>query len=102
MGQSYTVLRGFTMNKIETWLKKKAKAYIKKGGMVCPICGSSNISGGSFDMEEAGIYQYCVCFDCDSEWTDMYRLQTVTIEHYDEKHKPKNIKTDPNRSFNGG
>lgn len=81
---------------IDTWLNKKTKDYIKKGGVVCPICGSDNISAGTFDMEDDGIYQYCVCFNCDSEWTDFYGLQNVTIEHYDQNYIPKNIKRNPN------
>jgi len=49
--------------------------YVARGGSVCPVCKSDNVSGGPLESDGGGsAYASCVCEACGAEWTDYYRL----------------------------
>jgi transcription elongation factor Elf1 len=48
--------------------------YVGKLGLQCPHCHSTNISGGEVNIDAGTATQVIVCFDCDSEWLDVYNL----------------------------
>jgi transposase-like protein len=49
-------------------------AYVAAGGNLCPYCGSTDISGGSFTVDGPTAHQEVSCSECDEEWTDTYTL----------------------------
>ena len=55
----------------------EAKNYVKKGGASCPHCGSGDIEGGSFDMDEGQVSQDLSCNACNGAWRDIYTLTDV-------------------------
>lgn len=47
----------------------------------CPVCGSENVDGGPFDVEQGECYQSCHCDECGSSWNDRYKFDScVDIE----------------------
>ncbi|MFK3740918.1 hypothetical protein [Massilia sp. TN1-12] len=48
--------------------------YASIGGSCCPYCKSTQIAGGSVDVNAGGAYQEVSCGACDKEWTDTYAL----------------------------
>jgi hypothetical protein len=52
--------------------------YLACGGVQCPSCGSTDISGSQFDVIEGACWQNITCQECGAEWTDEYELTTVT------------------------
>ena len=48
--------------------------YVAAGGTICPFCGSSNIEGGSFEINAGYAAQDVVCLACEREWQDSYIL----------------------------
>jgi len=58
--------------------QEQSRKYIEQSGVNCPHCNSSNIEGGSMDMNAGNIYQNIWCNDCQEEWTDEYALVGVT------------------------
>lgn len=48
--------------------------YIANGGTKCPVCGSEDIEGDSFDVDAGSAAQRIDCNDCNSYWIDDYRL----------------------------
>ncbi len=48
------------------------KEYVDKGGVICPSCGSHNISADEFDPESCSVS--VECSDCGSQWNDVYKL----------------------------
>ena len=56
---------------------KQAKKYLEQRGRSCPLCGSSDIEGGSMDFEPGEIAQRISCHECDDRWTDVYKLAAV-------------------------
>ena len=48
--------------------------YVAAGGTICPFCGSSNIEGGSFEINAGYAAQDVVCLKCEREWQDSYIL----------------------------
>lgn len=44
--------------------------------MVCPVCGSSEVTGDSWEMDAAAAqsWQEVSCDDCGSSWEDVYRF----------------------------
>ncbi len=48
--------------------------YVKKGGGVCPKCHSSEIEGGSVEIDGACASQGVNCLACEATWTDVYHL----------------------------
>lgn len=54
--------------------QEKINEYVRRGGSVCPYCGSRDLEAGS--MEADGNYSWCVvdCNHCHAQWHDSYRL----------------------------
>lgn len=48
--------------------------YVRSLGVVCPVCQSDNITGGDITVNEGFVLQDVYCSDCESEWTDRYKL----------------------------
>ena len=44
--------------------QEQSRKYIEQSGVNCPHCNSSNIEGGSMDMNAGNIYQNIWCNDC--------------------------------------
>ena len=53
---------------------KQAMKYLEQRGRSCPLCGSSDIEGGSMDFESGEIAQRISCHECNERWTDVYKL----------------------------
>lgn len=49
--------------------------YALSGGVICPVCESTNLSGCGVDIEEGIATQAVMCLDCDADWTDVYHLK---------------------------
>ena len=57
------------------------------GNSHCPVCGSPDCEGGNIEVFEGGCRQPCKCFNCDSEWNDIYEFaQCGDIWLGDEKY----------------
>jgi hypothetical protein len=54
--------------------REKRKEYLKASGSFCINCGSGNISAGRIESEAREAWQSVVCYDCGSEWNDIFRL----------------------------
>jgi transposase-like protein len=48
--------------------------YAAAGGNCCPYCRSTQVEGGSIDVDGPRASQRVWCLDCDEEWTDTYVL----------------------------
>lgn len=49
--------------------------YVKRGGLACPYCESTDVeTSGMMDCDVGVAWQSIVCNDCDEEWTDQYSL----------------------------
>lgn len=57
-------------------IKQRAEAYLT-GSCECIFCGSDNITGDQWDLNGDQVSQNIFCNDCEREWTDFYRLETV-------------------------
>lgn len=55
----------------------RLKTYLSCEGGACPICGSTDLSGGSIDLEGGAVYQEVTCQACEAHWTDCYHLANV-------------------------
>ena len=51
------------------------KEYVERGGCFCPFCRSSDISGDSVEVDDAGARQEVICNSCERSWTDYYELK---------------------------
>jgi hypothetical protein len=49
------------------------KQYLKNP-TICPVCRSSDISGGQVDVDMGSCWQEIECEDCGAKWTDIYKL----------------------------
>ena len=58
--------------------EKQAKKYVAEGGVNCPVCGSDQVEGDSFDADQGNAWQNVRCHDCGESWTDEYRLTGIT------------------------
>ena len=54
--------------------REKRREYIKAAGSFCINCGSGNISAGKIESERREAWQAVQCYDCGSEWNDIFRL----------------------------
>lgn len=45
----------------------------------CPNCDSNQIEGGSFEVDRHGVWQDITCNNCETTWTDHYKLSGVSI-----------------------
>ena len=57
-------------------LKKK---YLDSGGSICPYCESSQIEGGSIEIDGQQAWQKVSCLDCEKDWDDIYNLVDVDL-----------------------
>jgi transposase-like protein len=49
--------------------------YMDGGGAKCPVCGSEDIrSGSGLEAQGRWVSQNVWCYDCNSEWVDIYDL----------------------------
>lgn len=55
-------------------LSKNVQDYVDKCGSYCPACHSTQIEGGSIDIESTDAIQEKGCNDCEASWNDLYRL----------------------------
>lgn len=53
---------------------EQKKEYVENDGCYCPYCSSSNIT--TTDLLENN-RQPVICYNCKSEWTDVYALVGV-------------------------
>jgi transposase-like protein len=56
---------------------EQKQAFIKAGGVCCPLCGSSNIEGGFIEVDAGRATQRITCPDCGRHWTDVYCLTEI-------------------------
>ena len=76
--------------------------YIKSGGVICPFCGSGDLTGSMFESDDSCAWQYVQCDKCDKGWNDVYNLDDIDSEDLNEeehetmtkptKKKPKKTK----------
>jgi hypothetical protein len=57
---------------------EQIKQYLATRGVKCLFCLSSDIEGGSVEIDNGGAYQPINCLACDETWTDSYKLTGVT------------------------
>ena len=48
--------------------------YVENSGMLCPYCGSEDISAGDCGIDGLLVSIDVECHDCEKEWLDMYDL----------------------------
>jgi len=53
--------------------------YVKNGGRNCPRCGSINLEGGPWEVNESGGTQEIFCVDCKLAWLDEYKLNGIHV-----------------------
>ena len=54
---------------------EQSAAYVKSGGLKCPLCGSSDITGdGQVELDAGHAWQNVRCSLCGAEWIDCYDL----------------------------
>ena len=54
--------------------RTKRKEYLEAAGSFCINCWSGNISAGKIESEGREAWQSVQCYDCGSEWNDIFRL----------------------------
>ena len=64
------------MNKKKKKVEKPMSSakYLKEDGSCCPVCGSWNITSGTFDSDGTGVWCDVTCESCGTVWTDVYEL----------------------------
>lgn len=50
------------------------KQYVLHGGGKCPVCRSTNITGGEVNVDAGTASQEISCGECDATWNDVYKL----------------------------
>lgn len=55
------------------------KEYLKKGGNLCPFCGSDEITGGPVEIDGACALQEVSCLFCGAVWWDSFLLAGYRI-----------------------
>ena len=48
--------------------------YVENSGMLCPYCGSEDISAGDCGIDGLLVSIDVECHDCEKEWLDIYAL----------------------------
>lgn len=61
------------MSQFRRKIPKTDEEYVEAPGE-CPFCESTNIEGGSIDIEGDICVQPIHCMNCDGQWNDIYRL----------------------------
>lgn len=60
------------------WLNPLMKTmYLKRRGLYCPACGSSDIEGRAVEVEHGTCQQVVSCNDCLKYWVDIYKLNDI-------------------------
>ena len=57
-----------------------SKEYVKKEGLICPFCGSTNVhENSSVDRSDGTtFYQDIICLNCEKEWQDIFTLTSYS------------------------
>lgn len=58
--------------------EEQKQQYVADGGIKCPGCESEDIVGDDISVEEGVATQEMSCNTCNLEWTDVYRLVSIT------------------------
>ncbi len=59
--------------------QQQLKAYVKRGGTGCPVCGSTaDIEGQSMDFDKGMCIQEIICLEEDGERHVWYNTYTLT------------------------
>ncbi len=51
--------------------------YLEGGGVECPYCGHTALSGGYVEVEGGEASQKVSCNECNREWYDVYTLTGI-------------------------
>jgi hypothetical protein len=57
--------------------QEQKKVYIENTGNICPFCKSTDITGGSVNIEGREARQEVWCNECHGQWRDVYTLAFV-------------------------
>lgn len=72
------------LNKDEPWNPLHGFAtqeqFRARGEDSCPVCGCTDIDGGSIDVEDKTCSQPISCLDCEASWTTHYQLTGYTLD----------------------
>ena len=60
--------------------KEQKDLYIRCGGVSCPFCGESDVTGGFIETEEGGASQPVHCDTCGEDWVDVLTITNVESE----------------------
>jgi hypothetical protein len=55
------------------------KKYVKKGGCICPGCGSDAIESRDSNADGDTVLVDTACGDCGLAWTDVYKLSGYVV-----------------------
>lgn len=58
---------------------KTNKEYVELDGTRCPACNSTQLEGGSIDVDQGYAWQEIYCHDCHLEYQDVYELRSYYI-----------------------
>jgi hypothetical protein len=53
--------------------------FLSEGGGCCPVCGCTDMSGGSFDVEGDTCSQEVSCLDCHATWSETYTRSSYSL-----------------------
>lgn len=51
---------------------------VDRGGSVCPVCESEDISAGTLEVDGTQVWSTVTCAACESKWDDVFTLQYYT------------------------
>jgi transcription elongation factor Elf1 len=60
--------------------KEQKEKYLKNGTNLCPFCESSDIVGGSVEIDGAVAWQEVSCSECGEVWQDVYKFAFVETQ----------------------
>jgi transposase-like protein len=60
--------------------REAAREHIRSGGVSCPCCGSSDITGGNVEIDAGRAFQEVWCEECSFSWKDIYKLVEIEVE----------------------
>lgn len=59
---------------------EQKEKYLNENAAICPFCNSSDISGGSVNIESMTAWQNVSCSSCGEHWRDVYTLSFVETD----------------------
>lgn len=60
--------------------KKQQRAYVKGGGVHCPLCGGLIVTGDGRDYGDTDVLvQFVTCLDCGATFTETYKLADIDL-----------------------